>query len=461
MKVIIVGAGISGLATYLYLKKNLPDPPAPATPHSIRIYESHRPRTGLGLAAGQDHALESFEALSASTAIVGGGLAVAPNGMRVLRDLDPEIHRAVTEQGFPCENFIFMGQNGWTLGTQATSDRGGFEGPPPSGRAEVCVSSTRHGLWACLMAAVPEDAVQYKRECDLVIGADGVKSIVRKTLFGEDDEASGMYSPVYTGASGVGGIMKTPLPSRVADNKAMVFTFGRDGFFGYASGSPAQANSLMWWSTFETDSLPSRTRLDLDEIKAQLRRRHGGWSDPVVRDIVSKAEVDTIYPTWVLSDLPHWGENGIVLIGDAAHALSPTTGQGASQALEDAQTLSLLLAETLKKAYAPDPAEVDDDQPAGASRSDKENDAAALTLKLFYSIRQPRVATIAQRARKFDKNKKSMSMIEEYAMYCFLWVMMHLRSIAKLVIGDVNEQVYGWSAKVEVEKAMANLASSL
>ncbi|KAL8314293.1 hypothetical protein RB593_008091 [Gaeumannomyces tritici] len=488
MKVIIVGAGISGLATYLYLKKNLPDPPAPATPHSIRIYESHRPRTGRGLAAGQDHALESFEALSASTAIVGGGLAVAPNGMRVLRDLDPEIHRAVTEQGFPCENFIFMGQNGWTLGTQATSDRGGFEGPPPSGRAEVCVSSTRHGLWACLMAAVPEDAVQYKRvsrvvrrpaeaggtrpltvvfedgdeeECDLVIGADGVKSIVRKTLFGEDDEASGMYSPVYTGASGVGGIMKTPLPSRVADNKAMVFTFGRDGFFGYASGSPAQANSLMWWSTFETDSLPSRTRLDLDEIKAQLRRRHGGWSDPVVRDIVSKAEVDTIYPTWVLSDLPHWGENGIVLIGDAAHALSPTTGQGASQALEDAQTLSLLLAETLKKAYAPDPAEVDDDQPADASRSDKENDAAALTLKLFYSIRQPRVATIAQRARKFDKNKKSMSMIEEYAMYCFLWVMMHLRSIAKLVIGDVNEQLYGWSAKVEVEKAMANLASSL
>lgn len=278
--------------------------------------------------------------------------------------------------------------------------------------------------------------------------------------------------------------METPLPSRVADNKAMVFTFGRDGFFGYASGSPAQANSLMWWSTFETGSLPSKTRLDPDEIKAQLRRRHGAWADPVVRDIVSKAEVDTIYPTWVLPDLPHWGENGIVLIGDAAHAMSPTTGQGASQALEDAQTLSLLLGETLRKAYAPDPAGADDGQPADASRFDREKDAAALTLKLFYSIRQPRVAAIAQRGRKFDNNKKSMGMMEEYAMYCFLWLMMHLRPIgesgaprfmdyialltflgsyflAKLIIGDVNAQLYGWSARAEVEKAMANLASSV
>jgi 2-polyprenyl-6-methoxyphenol hydroxylase-like FAD-dependent oxidoreductase len=224
--------------------------------------------------------------------------------------------------------------------------------------------------------------------------------------------------------------MNAPLPPRVADNKAMVFTFGRTGFFGYASASPASANALLWWSTFETDSLPSKTDLNLDEIKASMRERHGNWADPVIRDIVSKAEVDSIYPTWVLPDLPHWGEKGIVLVGDAAHALSPTTGQGASQALEDAQTLSLLLAEMLRREYGDDSSGADGGLDDGL-RVGKERDAVAQTLKMFYEIRQPRVAKIAERGRKLDRGKRKMSVVEEYSMYCFLWLLNHVPSIGK------------------------------
>lgn len=216
----------------------------------------------------------------------------------------------------------------------------------------------------------------------------------------------------------------------MADSKAMVFTFGRTGFFGYASGSPPSANSLMWWSTFETDSIPSRADLDVNEIKTKMKERHGDWADPVVRDIISKAEVNSIYPTWVLPDLPHWGENGIVLLGDAAHALSPTTGQGASQALEDAQTLSLLLAETVKMAYTVSPAE-STVAPQGVSWVEKERDAVAQTLKLFYDIRQPRVAAIAERGRKLDSGKRNISVVAEYAMYCFLWVVNHFPSLGE------------------------------
>ncbi|KAK1754334.1 salicylate hydroxylase [Echria macrotheca] len=430
MKIIIIGAGISGLATYLHLRKHLPSPPS-AKPHTIHIYESHSPRTTTETSQSQ-----SFEALSSSTAIVGGGLGVSPNGMRVLRHLSPELHAAVAAQGFPCENFVFMGANGWTLGIQPTSDHGGFEGP--DGHAEVCVASSRHGLWACLMDAVGDGVVQYRKVVeiktiettgkktvvfedggeeegyDLVIGADGVRSVVRKAIFGDQ------FGPVYTGVSGVGGFLRAPLPPRVLDNRAMVFTFGGNGFFGYASGGPPEANSIMWWSSFETDSLPSKETLDIDEIKAEMRKRHGNWGDPVVRDIVATADVESIYPTWVMPDLPHWGEKAIVLVGDAAHALSPTTGQGASQALEDAQTLSLLLAETLKKVYA---------SPENVAEGEK--DAVAFSAKHLFSIRASRIKEIADRGRKLDSGKRNVNVAAEYAMYCFLWVMMHVRFIGK------------------------------
>ncbi|KAK5658316.1 hypothetical protein OQA88_2292 [Cercophora sp. LCS_1] len=466
MKIIIAGGGIAGLSAYLHLRKHLPTPPSPHPPHTIRIYESHRP--GAAAASTTPDATPtptplnpSFEALSASTAVVGGGLGVAPNGMRVLAHLDRALHDAVSAQGFPCDKFVFMGRNGWTLGVQETNDRGGFDG---EGKGEVCVSSSRHGLWACLRGAVPpEGVVRYQKvvgakrrgdgrivvalddggedECDLLVGADGVKSVVRRALFGEGEGA-----PVYTGTSGVGGFIKMPLPDRVVDNKAMVFTFGPNGFFGYASGAPVEADNLMWWSTFETDALSSRETLEIAEIKAELQKRHAHWADPVVRDIVSRAEVESIYPTWVMPDLPHWGEDGIVLIGDAAHALSPTTGQGASQALEDSQTLSLLLAETLKTEYAA--------SSSHESLEIGERNAIAVAVKQLYNIRKPRIKEIADRGRKLDGGKKNMGVLAEYSMYWFLWLMMRLPFLGKLAIGDVYTQLYGWSAKREVEKAL-------
>ncbi|KAF1845102.1 FAD/NAD(P)-binding domain-containing protein [Cucurbitaria berberidis CBS 394.84] len=459
MKIIIVGGGIAGLSTYLHLRKHLPNP----STHTITIYESHRPSSRLTSTSQTSAPINTLQHLdldtfSSSTALVGGGLGISPNGMRVLRDLDPELHHRVVAQGFPAEQFVFKGANGWTLGVQSTSDKA-FRSVGEE--EEVCIASSRHGLWETIMRFVEgknndgESVVKHAQvvgverdgrrglsvrtrdaegmeevdEADLVIGADGVKSVwpsLRLTALMPS------MLMLFSGQSGVGGFLNAPIPPFIADNKAMVFAFGGNGFFGYSSGGPLAAKQLMWWSTFETDSLPDTKSIDPQAIKTALLERHKQWKDPIVQDIVQKANVESIYPTWTLPTLPHWGERGIVLVGDAAHAMDPTTGQGASQALEDSQTFALLLAGLLE-------------------RADEQVDEA---IKLFHEIRAPRINAIVERGKKLAGRKANIGVVAEYFIYSFLWLLMKFPSIGKFVLGDVNRELYCWSPKDEVRKAL-------
>src|ERR1700742_1415594 len=101
----------------------------------------------------------------------------------------------------------------------------------------------------------------------------------------------------------------------------MVFTFGPNGFFGYAPASPTRS---MWWSTCERAQPPPSTKIPFEEMRAQLQARHKSWKDPYIQQIVSSdVKVGNIYPVWSTPDLPLWSKGGCVLIGDAAHALNP------------------------------------------------------------------------------------------------------------------------------------------
>jgi 2-polyprenyl-6-methoxyphenol hydroxylase-like FAD-dependent oxidoreductase len=139
----------------------------------------------------------------------------------------------------------------------------------------------------------------------------------------------------------------------------------------------------------------------------------------VATNLVKRADVESIYPTWVLNELPHWGSNGIVLIGDAAHAMDPTTGQGASQALEDSLTLSLLLKEVL--------------QPnATHTVQGTEKEKVDLAIKLFHDIRKPRVQEIVERGKKIAGRKENVGVVAEYFMYFFLWMMNRFPAIGEI-----------------------------
>ena len=126
--------------------------------------------------------------------------------------------------------------------------------------------------------------------------------------------------------------------------------------------------------------------------------------------------------------LPHWGEKGLVLIGDSCHALTPTSGQGASQALEDSLTFSLALAHYLSKCYD--------------SGDGTERDALDAATKVYYEVRQPRVQEIAMAAERMDRNKKDMGFVMEMILYGFFWLVNKYPWISK---SNLHIPAFGYS----------------
>ena len=223
------------------------------------------------------------------------------------------------------------------------------------------------------------------------------------------------------GFCGVGAFLDVDIPEVITKHKSMVFTFGPTGSFGYCSAAPESQRKLGWWSNWGTLGVPDGNVVDSEEIRTQLRQRHGTWKDPVIQHIIENMTTDRIYPIWTTPDLPHWGQRGALLIGDAAHTLPATSGNGAGQALEDSVTFSLLLSHYINKVDSP-----------GDSFTLQE--AIELSSKGLYEIRHPRVATIRARSRNlYLTNRKIDSIIIEYFYYCFIYIWTHFPMLSTLL----------------------------
>lgn len=210
MKIVIVGAGISGCSIYLALQKHLPQPPAPADNHSYTIYEAYDTARDTTF---RERPVE--EATRSATLIVGGGLGVGPNGLNVLKRLDESLLRSVVRSGYPYSKFQIKNSYGWDLlESQATAEVGG--------RQMNSVAMSRHSIWQCLRDKIPDEAIINKKidrvvpnggpngkhlivfadgsdsvEADLVIGADGLKSTVKRAIFDVEAAEEDPYPPKY------------------------------------------------------------------------------------------------------------------------------------------------------------------------------------------------------------------------------------------------------------------------
>jgi 2-polyprenyl-6-methoxyphenol hydroxylase-like FAD-dependent oxidoreductase len=167
---------------------------------------------------------------------------------------------------------------------------------------------------------------------DLLVGADGVHSRARQFV-------DPIARPVYTGLINTGGYSQgVTLPQTPETTH---FIFGRRAFFGY---HVSPTGYIYWFVNYPHADMPVREAVlgKTDEERRSRLLALFREDLPFISDIIRAAE--TIFPDFLTYTLPtqpvSWHRSPVVLLGDAVHAISPSSGQGASMALEDAVVLA-------------------------------------------------------------------------------------------------------------------------
>ena len=359
---------------------------------------------------------EIFEA-SGGPNETGGALGLASNGMNVLAAAG--VAERVRDKSVTTGEWVFENRYGKVLARSNASD------PKRYGQAGVMI--TRPSLHCALVEQAERAGVPIhfgKRlisvhdqqngpivarfadgstaEGDFLVGADGIRSQVRQAVMPEAPK------PSYTGMMAPGGISPCLTKNVTPRSEQSVhFIFGEKGFFGRFNTVTPDGPRTMWWSTavapLETKEQMAAT--SDDALKRRLMELHGDWADPVPGLIESATDVLNVAIHDVPS-LPRWSVGRTVLIGDAAHAVAPHSGQGASMALEDAMFLAKLLRES-------------------------NGEALRQVFAEFERQRRPRTDKVIAMGRRNGRSKELMSPMEYWIQQQMIRIFVPLTSVKK------------------------------
>lgn len=157
---------------------------------------------------------------------------------------------------------------------------------------------------------------------DLLVGADGLHSVIRAQLFSAK-------KPKYVGYTcwrGVADIDGTGLET---------WAWGK----GYQFGITPMTHGRTYW--FAQRYTPEGAEDEPCGRKSELLELFHDWHDPIPRVIQATQETHILRnDVYEHKHLRHWSHGRVTLLGDAAHAMTPNLGQGACQAIEDAVVLA-------------------------------------------------------------------------------------------------------------------------
>lgn len=305
----VIGAGPAGLATAIALKKSGFD---------VQIYEQAR----------------AFRS-------IGAGLTLSPNGLRSLAAIDPDVVCQLKQQGAQLKLFkIKTAKRGWPILTQRI--KGDDYDQPFIVIRWFCLQET-------LRAKLPPETLHLNHRLinveqhhqsvtlrfengvaasvDLLIGADGLRSAVRKQAFG-------IAAPPYGGWMTWRGVLQYQhrlLPAHQATvfaQKGKIFLLSDNG------------NGYISWS-LEMVSENQHQSKTAEDVKKRVRQELENWH-PVVQEVIDRTNAAIIVerPVYNPLMLAQWSQGRATLIGDAAHFMGPSLGQGTNTTFEDAWVLS-------------------------------------------------------------------------------------------------------------------------
>lgn len=286
-----------------------------------------------------------YEAYDRTAEGVGAFLTLAVNGLAALRELD--LHTVVRDKGFDTPS-MSIGMGDKPFAEFKLGD------PLPDGTVSQTV--TRAAIYAALRdeavrrgvpiehgkrlvsAQTGRDGVVAKfadgstATADLLVGADGLRSTTRTII--DPDAPAPRYVPLLNAGGYARGLAIDTEPGHLN------MVFGRQCFYAYV----LHPDGDVWW--FANPRQPrelSRTELARIPWRERLLGLFAKEPGPARDLVTASAELFAGWSTYDFPTVPTWHRDRMIIVGDAAHATSPASGQGASLAVEDAVALAKCL----------------------------------------------------------------------------------------------------------------------